>query len=64
MQVEQLRRLEVQSPSIVPDREHGFGNEPNKDAASGGQTPLVYCVRIQCAENDSRTPMQKIGRES
>ena len=36
MQVEQLHRLEVQSPSIVPDVEHAFGNEPNKDWASGG----------------------------
>ena len=35
-QVEQLHRLEVQSPSIVPDVEHGFGNEPNKNGASGG----------------------------
>jgi hypothetical protein len=35
-QVEQLHRLEVQSPTIVPDLEHGFGNEPNKDRASGG----------------------------
>jgi hypothetical protein len=36
MQVEQLHRLEVQSPSIVSDLEHGVGNEPNKDGASGG----------------------------
>jgi len=35
MQVEQLHRLEVQSPSIVPDVEHGFG-KPSKDGASRG----------------------------
>ena len=35
-QVEQLHRLEVQSPSIVPDVEHGLGNEQNKDGANGG----------------------------
>ena len=29
-QVEQLHRLEVQSPSIVPDMEHGFGDEPRR----------------------------------
>ena len=27
-QIHQLRELEGQSPSIVPDMEHGFGNEP------------------------------------
>jgi hypothetical protein len=32
-QVDQLRELEGQSPSIVPDQEHGFGNEPSKDDA-------------------------------
>jgi hypothetical protein len=35
-QIEQLHRLEVQSPSIIPEAEHGFANEPNKDGASGG----------------------------
>ena len=30
-QVDQLRESEGQSPSIVPDHEHGFGNEPSKD---------------------------------
>ena len=28
---------------------------PAADTASCSQTPLVYCVRIQCAANDSRT---------
>src|SRR5262249_32397238 len=31
--------------------------------ASCSQAPLVYCVRIQCAENDRKTPRQKIGSE-
>ena len=30
MQVDQLQQLEGQSPSIVPDEEHGLGNEPSK----------------------------------
>jgi len=34
MQVDQLQQLEGQSPSIVPDEEHGLGNEPSKDDAS------------------------------
>ena len=38
MQVEQLHRLEVQSPSIVPDVEHGFGNEPSEGNASRGDS--------------------------
>jgi len=46
MQVEQLHRLEVQSPSIVPDLEHGFGNDPNKDGASrGGQFRFTWLWR-------------------
>ena len=38
MQVEQLHRLEVQSPSIVPDVEHAFGNEPSKGDGSRGDS--------------------------
>ena len=34
MQVDQLQQLEGQSPSIVPDEEHGLGNEPSKDDVS------------------------------
>jgi hypothetical protein len=29
-QVHRLQELEGQSPSIVPDMEHGFGNEPRR----------------------------------
>jgi hypothetical protein len=29
-QVDQLCELEGRSPSIVPDKEHGFGNKPSK----------------------------------
>src|SRR6516162_7623442 len=29
-QIHQLHELEGQSPSIVPDMEHGFGNEPRR----------------------------------
>ena len=29
-QVHRLQELEGRSPSIVPDMEHGFGNEPRK----------------------------------
>jgi hypothetical protein len=36
MQVDRLRELEGESPSIVPGLEHGFGNEPRKDDASRG----------------------------
>jgi hypothetical protein len=35
-QVDQLRELEGQSPSIVPDMAHELENQPNKDAASRG----------------------------
>src|SRR6476660_5443856 len=31
--------------------------------ASCSQAPLVYCVRIQCAENDRTMPRQKSGSE-
>jgi len=30
MRVDQLQQLEGQTPSIVPDEEHGLGNEPSK----------------------------------
>src|SRR5258708_23287765 len=30
---------------------------------SCSQTPLVYCIRIQCAPKDRNTPKQKIGSE-
>jgi hypothetical protein len=35
-QVDQLRQLEGQSPSIVPDVEHSFGNEPSRGDGRGG----------------------------
>ena len=35
-QVDQLPQLEGQSPSIVPDMEHRFGNEPSRGDARGG----------------------------
>src|SRR5215831_9194758 len=36
---------------------------PRALTVSCSQTPLVYCVRIQCAENDRNAPRQKIGSE-
>ena len=32
-QIHQLRELEGQSPSIVPDMEHEFGNEPRRSVS-------------------------------
>jgi hypothetical protein len=36
MQIDRLRELEGQSPSIVPGLEHGVENEPRKNDASRG----------------------------
>ena len=36
---------------------------PKRLTKSCSQAPLVYCVMIQCAENDRNTPMQKSGSE-
>ena len=41
-QVEQLHRLEVQSPSIVPDMEHGFGNEPRRNVRLGNASRFIW----------------------
>ena len=35
-QLDQLHQLESQSPSIVPDVEHSFENEPSRGDARGG----------------------------
>jgi hypothetical protein len=42
MQVEQLHRLEVQSPSIVPDAEHGFGKPSKGDASRGHSSQFTW----------------------
>jgi hypothetical protein len=44
-QVEQLRELEGQSPSIVPDVERRLGNEPGSDVSRGDRSPFTWWWR-------------------
>jgi hypothetical protein len=41
-QVERLRELEGQSPSIIPDVEQGCENEPSKDASRGDRSQFSW----------------------
>jgi hypothetical protein len=44
-QVEHLRELEGQSPSIVPDMEHRFENEPSNHASRGDRSRFAWLWR-------------------
>ncbi len=44
-QVERLRELEGESPSIVSDLKHGFENEPSKDASRGDRSRFAWLWR-------------------
>jgi hypothetical protein len=41
-QVHRLQELEGESPSIVPDVEHGFGNEPRKGVRRGSASRFIW----------------------
>jgi hypothetical protein len=45
IQVNLLRGLEGQSPSIVPDVEHGWESQPSKDASRGDQWRFIWLRR-------------------
>jgi hypothetical protein len=44
-QVDQLRELEGQSPSIVPDVERRLGNEHGSDVSRGDRSPFTWSWR-------------------
>ena len=41
-QVHRLQELEGQSLSIVPDMEHGFGNEPRRNVRLGNASRFIW----------------------